>query len=366
MTTAECLIVGGGPAGAALSIELAKQGRGVLLLEKEAGPRDKVCGEFLSAEAVRYLSAAGLPPATLGAIPITTVRLAGAELIAEATLPFEAQSLSRRVLDEALLNRARELGVVVIRGCAVNSLSRPASDNWEARLDSGNTFSAHRAFLCTGKHDLHGWPRKPGKQNTLIAFKMHWRLSPSALRGLGSAVELVVFPGGYCGLQPIENGIANLALLVEREMFSRLRSWQNLLNHICSYSRHLRTRLACADPLWPAPLAAYRIPYGFVFERSPASPWRLGDQAAVVPSFCGTGISIALHSARRAAESIVAGSEESVYVSKLRRDIGKQVRLATWISRTLVHPNLSRYLGAAAGYVPAALPFLAGATRLPA
>ena len=50
---AEVLIAGGGPAGAAAAILLARAGRRVLLAERETAPREKVCGEFLGGVLVR-------------------------------------------------------------------------------------------------------------------------------------------------------------------------------------------------------------------------------------------------------------------------------------------------------------------------
>ena len=60
------IVVGGGPAGSSLAIRLAQAGLSVSLIEREAGPHDKVCGEFLSFEAVGYLKGVGLDPTALG------------------------------------------------------------------------------------------------------------------------------------------------------------------------------------------------------------------------------------------------------------------------------------------------------------
>ena len=64
------LVIGGGLAGSMLAIRLAAAGRSVTLLEKERAAHHKVCGEFLSPEAVEYLRQAGVEPLALGAATI--------------------------------------------------------------------------------------------------------------------------------------------------------------------------------------------------------------------------------------------------------------------------------------------------------
>src|SRR5256885_16798401 len=48
----DLIVVGGGPAGSAAAITAVRGGARVLLLERGRLPRHKVCGEFVSAEAV--------------------------------------------------------------------------------------------------------------------------------------------------------------------------------------------------------------------------------------------------------------------------------------------------------------------------
>ena len=71
----ENLVIGGGLAGAMVALRLAAAGRDVLLIEKERGAHHKVCGEFLSPEAVAYLRQAGVDPLHLGATPISKLRI---------------------------------------------------------------------------------------------------------------------------------------------------------------------------------------------------------------------------------------------------------------------------------------------------
>ncbi len=70
---------------------------------------------------------------------------------------------------------------------------------------------------------------------------------------------------------------------------------------------HLGARLDGANCLNDRPLAITGLPYGHMAWDS-GGLWRLGDQAAAIPSFSGDGMSIALHSAARAARSICAAS----------------------------------------------------------
>lgn len=358
------LVIGGGLAGAALAAELAGAGRDVLVLERETGPHDKVCGEFLSREAALYLTGLGLDLEGLGAVPIEAVRLATGTRVAVAPLPFRAFSLSRRRLDEALLCAAEAAGAKVCRGARVKSLAKE-SGAWLARLDDGQTIVGSDAFLATGKHDLKGWKRPPGTQADLIGFKLHWRLAPREAAALDRHVELFLFPGGYAGLEPVEGGLANLCLLVRRREYARVGGgWDALLAHLRAACPHLDQRLRDATPCRDRPLAIAGLPYGHV-QRESGGPWRLGDQAAVIPSFSGDGMSIALHSARLAAQCSLAGETAAVFQRKLARDVAGQVRRATLLSQVLVRPTGQAVVGAAARLLPGLMGVIAGGTRVP-
>lgn len=358
----EALILGGGPAGAAVAAQLARSGRAVELVEQSAAAHDKVCGEFLSREAVAYLDALGMDLKALGAVPIQGLRLAGRRAIAACELPFPALSLSRRTLDEALLAMAANAGAAIHRGQRVNALT-PTASGWTAQLSGGETRSASTFFLATGKHDLASHRRTPGKQNQLVALKMYFRLTPAQQRALDGWVELFLFPGGYAGLQPVETERANLCLLIERKRFAACgHEWSAVLAHLLRNCEPLRERLEGAQPLLAKPLALGWIPYGLLLRTAAPHLWRLGDQAAVIPSFSGDGISIALHSANIAAGLYLRGGTSDEFAQRLAQDLRPSVGFATALSRLMIAAPV---LAQAARLWPPLLQFFASRTRIP-
>src|SRR6202789_944300 len=245
----EVLVLGGGVAGCAASIALARKGRVVTLIEREFTPQHKVCGEFLSGEALEDLHALGIDLASLGAAPIDHVRLAAARRAAEAPLPFPAASLTRKALDTALIAEAIAAGVRVERGRSVQTLGRTTSDIWQATLDDGTTYEAPTVFLATGKHDLRGHTR-PKDPQRWVSFKMYFRLAPTQAAELERASELMLYPGGYGGIQPVEGGIANLCCVVQQRHLARAgHRWENFLAKMQQDCPHLAMRLAGAEPL---------------------------------------------------------------------------------------------------------------------
>jgi flavin-dependent dehydrogenase len=372
----ENLVIGGGLAGSMTALRLAEAGREVLLIEREPSSGPKVCGEFLSIEAVSYLRQAGVDPLTLGAVPIQNLRLCCTNKTVETKLPFTALSVSRQVLDSALRRRAIHAGCIVSAGASVESLTRQDGKGvgaWTATIRTAHSSqsqtsaiiqNARNVFLATGKHDLRGWARPAGRQNDLVGFKMHWRLTPAQTESLRGWMDLFLFRGGYGGLAIVENGVANLCLVVRRSNLPRTGAWEGILAELCRESPHMAARLESAQTLWQRPMAISSIPYGYLAGRS-SPAWCVGDQAAVIPSFTGDGMSIALHSAALAADMHLAGKTTIQYDQTLRSQLNKGISLATMLSRTMVTPA-GRFLAPLGlAVLPNAMSWIAQLTRIP-
>jgi flavin-dependent dehydrogenase len=356
-------IAGGGPAGAAAACLLARDGVPVTVLERDAGPRHKICGEFLSREALVYLAGLGVDVAALGASEIRAMRLVHGRRVVEAALPFRGAGLSRLAMDAALLDRAEALGAQVRRGVTVRSIG---PDGLEC---DGETMPARALFLATGKQDLRGSPRLPARESeALIGFKAHFDLGPGQRAALAGHVEVVLFPDGYAGLQLIEGGVANLCLLVDRARYAAAgQDWPTLLEGLLRENDHLARRLEGAAMRQDRPLSIFRVPYGYVHAGAEALPgvFRLGDQAAVIPSFCGDGMSIALHSAHLAVRTLLSGGDAARYHAEMRRDVGRPVRTAFGLYRLGQGRAMRGAIVTACGMWPGLMRAVAVRTRVP-
>jgi flavin-dependent dehydrogenase len=107
-------------------------------------------------------------------------------------------------------------------------------------------------------------------------------------------------------------------------------------------------------------MAVAGVPYGFLHRGG--GPFRVGDQASVVPSFCGEGVAMALWSGIRAAKAIGAGRGAEAFHAAWARDVGGGMRLAGVLAAgTAAMPGL---MAATMSLAPAACGWVARRTRL--
>jgi flavin-dependent dehydrogenase len=361
------LIAGGGLAGAAAAAMLARAGVKVSVIEREAGPTDKICGEFLSIEAQNYIKGLGMDLAPLGGHPISKLILVRQDKQVESSLPFTGLGISRRALDEALLNHAIKCGATVLRGHRITNIEADAGIS--INIDGMGQTHAKTLFLSTGKHELRGMHRSARATEDLVGFKMYFRLSRQAEQILSGQITLILFKGGYAGLQLVEGLKANLCLLASRaQVRAAAGGWPRLLKSLCNEIPYLSQMLSGAEPLLEKPLTIYRVPYGFIHRpraADPAGVFRLGDQAAVIPSFTGDGMAIALHSATVAVATYLNGDHARTYHRQLSRDISRQVGRAAAIYALARSGATQSALFGMARVWPRGLRVAANLTRVP-
>ena len=305
----ETLVVGGGPAGSATALTLARHGVSVELIERQPGPHDVVCGGFLGWDALAALRRLGVDADSLGARPIHRLRLVAGRRLVDTRLPKPAAGLSRRSLDEALRLAAEGAGATVRRGLAVRAGD---AAGLAVRLEDGSEIRTGAAlFLATGKHELRGMARPlPERGGGAVGLRTAFTPDPSLAAALAGVIELHPFDGGYAGLLLQEDGQANLCMSVAAE---RLKGGgiDALLDELVGEAPLLGERIAqAAGADW---ISISNVPYGWRARGSAPSLYRIGDQASVIASLAGDGIAMALTSGIAAAEAYLRGDSGDLF-----------------------------------------------------
>ncbi len=329
----ETLVVGGGPAGSAAALTLARNGAAVELIERRSGPHDVVCGGFLGWDALAALRRLGIDPQALGARPIGRLRLAGGRRIVEARLPHKAAGLSRRVLDQALLDEAERAGALVARGVAARSGD---ASSRTVRMDDGSEVRAGALFLATGKYELRGMARPlDERQRGAVGLRAAFAPDPRLAAALDGVIELHPFDGGYAGLLLQEDGQVNLCMSVSRAKLRRSGGIRDLIEILAKETALLAERLEAAyEAAW---ISVGNVPYGWRTPGCVPHLYRVGDQAAVIASLAGDGIAMALTSGMAAAEAYLRGEEADRFQRRWSARAARPLRVAEglrWAAET--------------------------------
>ncbi len=324
MRRTPALIVGGGLAGAATAIRLARAGLPHLLVERSRETGDAICGGFLSWRTLETLADLGIDPDTLNPERVTRARIYAGTRRADAALPRPAVSVTRHRLDTVMLAEAARLGTPVERGVTVREI-----DGMTVRTADGATFAPNALFLASGKHDVRGMARPEDARGPDPTLGLRVRIAPSpALRAaLDGGIELHLFDRGYAGLAMQEDGTANLCMAVHRSRLQAAGSPAQLLDALGREMPALGEWVALVDGRAPIDAIA-NVPYGWRQRAGVDGTFRLGDQAGVIPSLAGEGMGIALASGVAAADAYVRGGPASAahwqedFARRLARPIG--------------------------------------------
>jgi flavin-dependent dehydrogenase len=326
----DVVIIGGGPSGAAAAIHSAADGARVLLAEEKRFPRAKLCGEFISPECLGHFRRLGVLEALEGAggagVSETIFYTPGGRRLSVPSEWFGAGGLalglSRAEMDARLLGRAREVGVEVLEESAPSGMMVERGRVCGVRLHvAGEGERAVRARVyvdATGRARslTRRFARSLGRDHRtrthspLVAFKAHLE----GARGRTGACEIYFYAGGYGGLSPVEGGLSNLCFIARAsDVRARGGDAGRVVREVLMKNRRAAQTLADARPRTPWLAVALES-----FGRHAPAPFRgllaVGDAAAFIDPFTGSGMLMALESGELAARAV------SRHLPALRRD----------------------------------------------
>jgi len=325
---AHALIIGAGPSGSLAAIRLARAGWRVTLLEQHRFPRDKVCGECMSALGIDVLRRTGLETLVRshGAIPLYYTHLhAASGESATIDLPRPMWGISRHVLDQLLLIEADRCGAEVHQPARCESLGtsgdRPIVQVRNLLTNEVTEERPDWVILADGKSVLLGGdvPRR----TTDFGLKVHF----NDVDGPTDAIELFGTMGTYGGLAPIENNRWNAAFSVPASLL-RLHAGdlEMVFERLVGENKTLRKRLHEATRV--SPFLASPLPRFGVRRRWPARVIPVGNAAAALEPIGGEGMGLALRSAELAVEQLLDGGFDAATLQRAYHDLWRTRRTA--------------------------------------
>lgn len=339
----DVLIVGAGPAGSTLALQLVRAGADVALLERARFPRTKVCGEYLSPGALAALE-------RLGLLEIVSARAHRIRSVLLAASPSEqlqlalpdggALALPRAELDSLLLDAATSAGARHVHGSYVASEEKRDAvivtyrdANGDAQtLDARVLVGADGAWsMVAQRSGMAGARRRGGRW----AVGGHLRDQPDS-----DVLEMYVGAGGYYARNPLGRGLVNAMLVMPRPIPET--QCDEVVASLSGGSRRFENekleRRVAVGPLryMPGAVAQGRVVL-------------TGDAAGLLDPFVGQGVALAVElsgAAAGAVRMIMAGADPSIaahgYARARRSAMSPQKKLIAAVDMVIRVPILRR------------------------
>jgi len=357
------LIIGGGLAGLTAAIHLRKLNIPVTLIEKNAYPKHKVCGEYISNEVLPYLkwlniSIEALHPTHINQLQFSTS--SGKSINTE--LPLGGFGISRYTLDNYLYQKAIENGCQVLQETVDNIVFE--NNEFTVTTTAGKSLQTSIVLGAFGKRsniDINLNRNFIQQKSPWLAIKAHYEGEfPNDVVGLHN------FNGGYCGVSKVEDDKINICYLASYQSFKMFKNSIDYQEQIVVQNPYLKDVFIKSKLLFEKPLTISQISFE---AKQPVEQHILmiGDTAGLIHPLCGNGMAMAIHSAKIAAEVVndfvnerltTRESLEEIYTKQWNKTFKPRLKTGRILANILLKPKLTDFLCNIIIKVPFMLPFI--------
>lgn len=297
-------IIGAGPGGCLAATLLARGGLQVTLVEQHRFPRDKVCGECLSALGAEVLERAGLFERVrlAGAMPMNRAKMYACDgMSAEVRLARPIWGISRMRLDALLLDEAAAAGGRVLQPARCEGVENNRVRVRHLESNRPSELETDLVLLADGKGVF-----MPGRRSLTedLGLKAHF----IGVELAAGAVHLFGQNGCYGGAAAIEAGSWNVCFSVPKARIAGRRELDLVLAQMLGENVALAVALRRARRVtrW----LSSALPRYSVHEDWPEGVIPLGNAAAAIEPIGGEGMGLALRSAELVAMETLSAWRE--------------------------------------------------------
>ena len=364
----DVLIVGAGPGGSTTAYHLARTGLDVMLVERSAFPREKVCGDGLTPRAVNALTRMGVDVEDPGFERHHGLRIYSRKLTLELPWPtlrsYPGYGLvrTRAEFDELLARRAEKAGASlqerteavapIVDGGWVTGATIRTADEPDAEAEDVHARFVIAADGASSRFAAQAGVRRDAGRPLGIAARRYFRTERHPGPWLEVWMDLwdddVIMPG-YGWLFPLGDGVVN----VGAGLLNTFKRFKDVSAHrvFDAFVRMLPEEFGVNEASAEGRTLSGPLPMGF--SRSPSAvPGMLviGDAAGLVNPFNGEGIAYAMESGELAAELIhdaLVGDRPGlahVYPAILRERYGRYYSVGRVFVKMIGEPRVMRIL----------------------
>lgn len=365
MTSPTVLVVGGGPAGSAAALWLARAGHQVTMVEAKEYPREKTCGDGLTPRAILQMEEMGFDFDVPEFHRIDGLRsYAGDELMIEMPWPEHSRFpnwggvIRRSDLDAQVARLAEKEGVVIHEKTVATPVIEAGLLTSVSLDHAGSTETVTPKITVIADGSMNRFGRDLGTTRRRdypmgMAARGYYASPESGQRFLESQLDLRDSSGatmpGYGWVFPLGDGTVNVGV----GLLSTFKRWKTV-----NTTTMMNDYAASAPEYWGiSEESRLTKPMGgkltMSFSKSPlvGANWiTIGDAAGAINPWNGEGISYAFETGRIASEYVGDALETGDlgllrrYPQRLEDEFGLYYKMARIFVKAIGNPTVMRTL----------------------